>query len=172
MLEWRLVRARGISKLFRIVNSKQTQPLPKRLSALIGRSFSHRVNCFCISEFFFRDTPFRHSTADEFINFAAKNFEQVESRNTPLLILVWSRSSFEIPIGEIKIKELVKRNLGFPFGLVLEHSFVQIDENLVFQKADPTTNSKVELTSYAKALAPYQNLKGFEITKLVPQSDF
>lgn len=131
----------------------------------IGKSFDHKVNCFCISEFFYRPTQFRQSTADEMLNFVAKNFRQVEENGPAILTLVWSRSSFELPIGEIHVQEIAKRLSGFPFGLVLEHSFVQMEDEMVFQKADPNTTSKIELISSTKALEPYLKTKGFELTR-------
>jgi hypothetical protein len=77
-----------------------------------------------------------------------------------------------LPIGKIRISELAKRPVGFPFGLRLEHSFVQIDEETAFQKSDPTPNSKVEIIPISKAVEPYTRLKGFEITRHIPISQF
>lgn len=131
----------------------------------IGKKFDYRVNCFCISELYYRQTQFRQSTADEMLNFVSENFQQVEESGPKILTLVWSRSSFEIPIGQIKVRELAKRLSGFPFGLVLEHSFVQMGNGLIFQKPDPTLHSEVEITSLTNAVSPYLNMQGFELTR-------
>ena len=144
----------------------------EKVLSTIGRTFDHRVNCFCVSEFFYRDTQFRQSTADEMLNFVSENFRQVEEAGPRILTLVWSRSSFDIPVGKIQVHELAKRQLGFPFGLVLEHSFVQINENTVFQKADPSLTSKIELVPLQKALEPYVKLSGYELTRHILISQF
>lgn len=149
-----------------------TPSMPKRLVHVIDRSFDYTVNCFCISEFFFRDTALRSLTADEMLNFVAENFLQIEDEDSNALILVWSRSSLELPIGKIRINELAKRSAGFPFGLILEHSFVQIDDEFVFHKADPTMTSKVEIIQLSKAVEPYTRLKGFEMTRHIPIAKF
>lgn len=139
--------------------------LSERVHPSLGRSFEHRVNCFCVSEFFFRETAFRQTTADEMLDFVAQSFHQVSDGPSPILNLVWSRSSFQLPVGGIQVAELVKRPPGFPLGLILEHSFVRIDHEMVFQKADPTTASKIEVLPLSEALKPYTGLAGFEITR-------
>ncbi len=144
--------------------------IPERLKGSIGRIFDQKVNCFCISEFFYRETHFRHSSADEMLDFVAKNFQQVREDGPNILILIWSRSSLELPIGQIQIHELAKRPPGFPFGLILEHSFVKINENTAFQKADPKLTSTIELVSVIEAIGPHSSLKGFEITRHIPIS--
>ena len=141
-------------------------------STLIGQSFPHKVNCFCISEFFFHHTELRNKTADEMLNFVATHFQQVDEALPNTMILIWSRSSHELPLGQIRIEDLAKRPPGFPFGLVLEHSFVQIENGMVFQKADPSLTSKVETIPLAKAIEPYAQLSGFEITRHIPMSQF
>ena len=144
----------------------------QRVAHLIGRSFDFKVNCFCISEFFFRDTTLRNVTADEMLNFVAENFQQVDHVESQALTLIWSRSSLELPVGTIRMSDLAKRTAGFPFGLILEHSFIQINADTVFQKADPTIASKVEITLLSEAVAPYAQLKGFELTRHIPVVQF
>lgn len=74
--------------------------LSERVHPSLGRSFEHRVNCFCVSEFFFRETAFRQTTADEMLDFVAQSFHQVSDGPSPILTLVWSRSSFVLPLSE------------------------------------------------------------------------
>jgi len=146
--------------------------LSQRVKESVGRTFEKKVNCFCISEFFYLETQFRHSSADEMLDFVANNFRQTKEDGPNVLTLIWSRSSLELPIGQIQVHELAKRQVGFPFGLILEHSFVQIDETTVFQKADPTKVSKIEITPLTKALNPYLHLKGFELTRHASTTQF
>lgn len=150
-----------------------TSPLaPERLKSIIGRTFDQKVNCFCISEFFYRDTQFRHTSADQMLDFVAKYFQQVQEDSPNIIILVWSRSSLQSTVGKIQVQELAKRPPGFPFGLVLEHSFVRLNKTTVFQKADPKLSSKIELVSFEEAIKPYSSLNGFEITRHAPKSQF
>lgn len=139
-------------------------PMLEPVAKLIGKSFDYKVNCFSISEFFYRDTVLQHLTADEMLNFVTENFQQIENDVPLALTLIWSRTSSEVPIGEIRVNELAKRPSGFPFGLILEHSFVRINNQSVFQKADPTMISKVEIIPLSKAIEPYAKLSGFEMT--------
>lgn len=146
--------------------------LPDRVVSSIGMTFDQRVNCFCISEHFYRTTAFRQTPADEMLNFTTDYFLQTKDFSPNVLTLVWSRTSPQLPIGEIDVQLLSKRLSGFPFGLVLEHSFVQLDSELVFQKADPRTSSKIELLPVAQAVEHYRKLKGFETTRHLPLAPF
>lgn len=77
---------------------------------------------------------------------------------------MWSRTSFEIPVGEVQVIQLAQKETGFPFGLFLEHRFVLLENDFVFQKPNPKLASSVELVSLEQALAPYVGLPGFELT--------
>lgn len=142
--------------------------IPKKIAVLVGKEFDFPVNCFSVSEFYFRDSPLQKLSADEMLNFVAENFRQVSKGGPRTLALIWSRSSFEIPVGGIEVQKLSNRSEGFPFGLVLEHSFVQIDDENVIQKADPSLISKIEIIPAVKAMGPYVNLQGFEVTWHTP----
>ena len=130
----------------------------------IDKTFEFKVNCFSVSQFYFRDKPLGYATADEMLDFVAQNFEQVKAPTADTLTLVWSRSTPYSVMDKISVRELANRKPGFPFGLVLEHSFVHIDEQTVYQKADPNLGSRIELISLTAALAPYVCLEGFEVT--------
>ncbi len=138
----------------------------------MGRTFDYKVNCFCVSEFFFRETQFRKTSADHLLDFVAEHFVQVKDETPISLVLVWSRSSLELPIGEIEVRVLAERPPGFPFGLVLEHSYVQLDRDKVFQKADPEPASEIQIVSMREAVEPYLDLVGFEQTRHVPKFQF
>jgi len=148
--------------------SKPNLALNKRALSVLGKAFEMKVNCFCISEFFFRERILRQMSADEMLDFAVQNFRQTQSNQDLTLFLVWSRNTFDIPVGEINVERLSKRTHGYPFGLILEHSFVKVESNFVFQKADPSLTSKVELIEMSKALDPYRNPNGFEVTLHAP----
>ncbi len=146
--------------------------LNPRAASLLGRSFDFKVNCFCISEFFYRPTNLRHMKADEMLEFVSQNFDQITQPQNLSLGLVWSRQTFEIPVGKINIQSLSNKSVGFPFGLVLEHSFVHMSSGMAYQKRDPTLASSVELVSMTRALAPYVNLLGYEVSFHIPKFQF
>ena len=138
--------------------------LPERITPLVNKTLDHKVNCFCISELYFRETHLRHASADEMLNFVSDYFVQVEKSQPEALALIWSRTTLDLPLGKINVNELAKRTSGFPFGLVLEHSFVQLNQTEALHKPNPNLNSKVEILPLAQAIEPYLQLFGFEIT--------
>lgn len=98
------------------------------------------------------------------LSFVNQYFLQIPTAKFETLFLVWSRVSFEIPIGDIQVSQLARKEVGFPFGLVLEHSFVLLENDFVFQKPDPKLTSSPELVALQLALASYVELPGFELT--------
>jgi hypothetical protein len=134
------------------------------LLSLVGKKFSREVNCFCVSKLFFENTALKKLTADEMLDYVHVGFQQVEIPPPGSLGLVWSRTSDSIPLGKIDTNHIAKRSAGFPHGLVLEHSFVLLNEEMVFQKPDPKIVSAVEICPLKNALETYKNKPGFEIT--------
>ena len=137
-----------------------------RLYSQLGLSFPINVNCFSISELFFRKCTLGMKTADEMLDFVSAHLKQVDSKHigVPILYLVWSRSNTNSNLNQINIHTLANREAGFPFNLVLEHSFVNFNTNLVVQKADPSLDSKVEIMTVEEALKPYVHKTGYEVT--------
>jgi hypothetical protein len=79
--------------------------------------------------------------------------------------VVWSRTSDFLELSAIDLVHLVERRFGYPFGLVIEHSFVYQSADFVFQKRDPTVLGPYEIISMQEALEPYQKSDGLEITR-------
>jgi hypothetical protein len=105
---------------------------------------------------------------EEFVSFIQEKFKQLSAEDSVQphdVSIIWSRSSDVLPVGKIHVSELRKEAEGYPFGLVIEHAFVQTDEELVFQKRDPTPEGPYEMLSEESALAPYQDRFGFEVTR-------
>lgn len=142
-----------------------------KAKSLIGATFTKQVNCFCVAKNFFVEGDWKSLSADEMLNFTHLAFQQVYMPQFPCLKLIWSRTNNILPPGGIEIDELVKRKDGFPFGLILEHSFVQLDQKFVYQKPDPLLTSSIEVISIDEAITPYQGKMGFEITRHIFQSD-
>ncbi len=105
---------------------------------------------------------------EEFVSYIQNNFKQLsftEEVRPHDVSIVWSRSSAELPVGNIQVANLRKNVPGYPFGLIIEHAFVQTDESLVFQKRDPTPKGPYEMVPEEVALAPYLDHSGFELTR-------
>ncbi len=136
-------------------------PLPSAIS-------DARANCFNAVELFWEDeSQPKFSAPQDFVTYLAKSFLQTsnEVERWPLdVAVVWSRSANVLKFGEIKIESISRRDSGYPFGLVIEHSFVQLDETTVFQKRDPSATGGYELVSLEQALRPYIGAVGFEVT--------
>lgn len=126
-------------------------------------------NCFNAVQLYFQETKVPQFLGPaEFVSYLASKFQQVQFNEADKfedVFVIWSRSDDSLPIGEIKILSLEARESGYPFGLVLEHAFVLLEDDSVFQKRDPTAESAHEIISRESALAPYLSRWGFEVTK-------
>ena len=104
----------------------------------------------------------------QFIAYISTKFKQISLSESLIqgdVTLIWTRSSSLLPVGQIRIDDLVQKRNGYPFGLIIEHAFVIIDEEKIFEKADPKPSTLYQITSKQEAFAPYQNLNGFELTR-------
>ncbi len=143
--------------------------LSSRTRAVLGKNFPISVNCFAVSKFYFCDTVFGFVTANQMLEFVSNNFNQLRKPSDISLILIWSRSEFILPQGQIDLKKLAKKEAGFPFGLILEHSLVKINSVDVFQKADPGPKSPIEIIDFKLAIEPYLSKPRFEVTFHIPK---
>jgi len=132
---------------------------------------SKRANCFNAIQLYWGDCQEAEFTGpEEFVSFVCKYFKQSaveEVSEAQDLIIVWSRSSAYLPLGEIVVHQLQKEKKGYPFGLVIEHAFIFLDSKtkMVFQKRDPSRMGPYEVVREQEALSPYQKLFGYEITR-------
>lgn len=137
-------------------------PLPKEITDL-------RANCFNAVQLYFDeiDKPI-FLGPEEFVLYLQSKFVQITldlKTKTGDVSVVWSRSASLLAVGEIKIDKLQKEVVGYPFGLIIEHAFVFLDDGSVFQKRDPTSLGPYEIVSENIALKPYINAHGFEVTR-------
>jgi len=128
-----------------------------------------RANCFNIVQLYFGDitTP-SICGPEEFVTYMQLNFYQLDSADVEKpedVLIVWSRTSDFLPIGSINLKDLKKDQDHYPFGLVIEHAFILMDSNMVFQKPNPSIESDYEIISKQSAVSPYLSRFGFEITR-------
>lgn len=144
-----------INNLVQILNSKNNK--------------STRANCFNAIELFWQDTSIQKFLGpEEFVIYVRNKFNQTPLENQISqgdVTIVWLRSSFELPVGKINIEDLFLKHQGYPFGLIIEHAFIEIDGKIIFQKPDPNTYQPYQIISRSEALYPYVNSKGYELTR-------
>lgn len=136
-------------------------PLPEEIK-------ENRANCFNAVQLFWSDKTVPDFTGPgEFVDYLEAKFDQLssnEKQNSSDVVVVWSRSSSILPVGKIQIGALSRRDPGYPFGLIIEHAFVILDQGIAFQKRDPSEVGPYELVSLTKALEPYLESVGLEVT--------
>lgn len=66
---------------------------------------------------------------------------------------------------ELYWQDLLLKHPGYPFGLIIEHAFVELDEERVFHKPDPKPSSRYEVIQRGEALLPYLKSVGYELTR-------
>lgn len=137
-------------------------------SKFLKSAVSNRANCFNAVKFYYADTDeLAFLGPEEFVLYLNNEFEQVPLSTKPEtgdVTVIWSRSNESLPLGQIQVLKLDKGADGYPFGLIIEHSLVRIDEESIFQKRDPSKSGPYEIIPYEEALEPYKNLKGHELT--------
>ncbi|MBX3035156.1 MAG: hypothetical protein KF865_14650 [Bdellovibrionaceae bacterium] len=127
-----------------------------------------RANCFQAVRLYFEENrqPEFMGPA-EFVAYLQEEFVQLGAQD-PVhaddVMVVWSRSLMELPVGEIDFARLRPEIPGYPFGLVIEHAFVWLEDGWVFQKRNPSAQGPYEIVPVAEALAPYRERYGFEVT--------
>ena len=124
-----------------------------------------KANCFNAVSLFWQDTLKEECLGpEEFVAYVNARFFQVPLFVAGDIAIVWSRTASILPIGEILVSRLLKKEPGYPFGLVIEHAFVYLGDDSAFQKRDPSMAGPYEIVSYECALAPYAARDGYEIT--------
>jgi hypothetical protein len=128
----------------------------------------HSANCFNAIQLYWKDALVPAFLGpEEFASYLQTSFTQIQNDESKLgdVFVVWSRSSKDLPVGEIQIDRLKKNILGYPYGLIIEHAFVQIEDGYVYQKRDATKEGPYEKILKDAALKPYLNLSGYELTR-------
>ncbi|MBX2989180.1 MAG: hypothetical protein KF802_14925 [Bdellovibrionaceae bacterium] len=134
----------------------------------LSRVERKRANCFQAVRLYFEEhlRPEFLGPA-EFVAYLQKEFTQLQARDQVLaddVMVIWSRGLMELPLGEIRIDRLRPEVPGYPFGLVIEHALVWLEDGWVFQKRNPSAQGPYEIVNIAEALAPYRERYGFEVT--------
>lgn len=146
----------------------QANRLVNRLNPLSATAVQKRANCFNGVMLYWGDTESEEFVGPEqFVKYIQTNFEQIdpdEKLEVGDVTIVWSRSDSSLEVGQLQLAQLTKDEPGYPFGLVIEHSFVALDSDLIFQKRDPSASGPYERVTRAEALAPYTSCFGYELT--------
>ena len=110
-----------------------------------------RANCFNAIQYYWFDTEeLKFVGPEDFVAHLNRHFEQIaqsDERVSGDVWTVWSRTSDDLPVGTIRLDQLVKKEPGYPFGLVVEHALVVLDDEIAFQKRDPSKNGPYELVA-------------------------
>lgn len=123
--------------------------IPNHIQKIIGKASSEispdsQSNCFWATKYFFEPNslPPQKLNGNEILKFIADNFTQVESPKTYDVFIIWNSSDVQISPQKINVHHLATFPAGFPFGLIIEHSGVYLENNDVFQKASPKEADK------------------------------
>ena len=142
--------------------------LLKKKTSLSNGLQESRANCFNAVQLYFEDSQLpQFCGPEDYISYISRHFLQInlsQQNKIDDVVIVWSRSSDKLPHGEIRVEDLKKEKQGYPFGLVIEHSYVVLGEGKVFQKLNPKPSGCYSILCEESALMPYKDLKGFERT--------
>jgi hypothetical protein len=109
----------------------------------IGGERSKLPNCFNAVQFYWDDTEnLAFTNPNDFASYLKENYDEVPADGD--IEVIWSRDHR---------------------GIVIEHSFVNLDEQWVFHKADPSPESPYEIAPRDAVIFPYLNRHGLAITQ-------
>lgn len=148
--------------MFKIFQTRAAERTPLR-----SDSGDSQANCFNAVRMYFGDaSELGFFGPEEFIAYMNEKFQQVDGDiELRDVTIIWSRNDLTLPLGEIRLTRLDRNAANYPFGLVIEHAFVHLEENRVFQKRDPSAAGPFEIVPYHHALVPYLDQQGFEVTR-------
>lgn len=148
---------------------KKARKLIKQLTPIPAIAREKCANCFNAIQLYWADSAeAKFIGPEEFVTYVQANFSQLDPKDNSEpgdISIIWSRATTALPIGKIRIEDLRKDRVGYPFGLIIEHAFVSIGEGLIFQKRDPTESGPYEVVSERAAIDPYRSAFGFEISR-------
>jgi hypothetical protein len=143
----------------------------RHIQNIIGKSTNEisdgsQSNCFWATKYFFEphSLPPQKLNGNEILKFIAEHFTQVEKPTTHDVFIIWNSSDVQLSPQKIDVHHLATFPKGFPFGLIIEHSGVYLENSNVFQKASPKQTDKFEVIKTDLAFLPYENLSWRQIT--------
>lgn len=143
------------SHILNILNKKTAEVVPNTKS-----------NCFWATKYFFEPNffPPQKLNGNEILKFVAESFIQVQEPQRNDVFVIWSSSDPSISPDKVDVHHLSTFPKGFPFGLVVEHSGVFLDDEEVFQKASPKDDDPFELLDKNSAFSSYQKMPWVRFT--------
>lgn len=110
---------------------------------------SYKLNCFSTSVSYFRNEIINGCmTAEEMLKWLQDNTYQVEKPEAFSIAVVWFSSDVSKSPNAVRVNELLKTNSGYPFGLIMEHAAIFINDFDVFQKASPKDEDPFEIVNF------------------------
>ena len=156
----------SVAAVLHLLPSFAKETLGKSQSEL-GRS--ERSNCINASfNFHASDPRWPTYTTMEFLDRIQSDFVQI-AETEPVqcgdLIVLWSRTGGTWDNRKIEVHQIEKSDSDFPYGLVFDHIVVQLTDDLVFHKPDPTLESRYQIEYLSSVVTPTIASRGFEITR-------
>lgn len=144
------------------MNEFITQLVGKRASDL---NPNFKINCFTtVISFFEGQLRDGKTSAQEMLDWLRSQTGQAHNVTPKTVAVVWSSSNPQLSPEKIFISELDKNKEGYPFGLVMEHAFIFLSQDEVFQKASPSDEHRFEIVTVNEALREYQRLNWHRVT--------
>lgn len=145
--------------------------IPDHIQKIIGQNSQQicgnsKSNCFWATMYFYIPDLFppKMINGNEVLNFLDLHFMQVENPQDHDVFVIWNSSNIDISPKEIDIHFLASYPQGFPFGLIIEHSGVILENNIIFQKASPKEFDNFEIINWDLAYSPYEILPWKKVT--------
>lgn len=139
--------------------------LPSHIQKILGKTSQEvfdgtKSNCFWATNYFFdiKAFPPTQLSGIDILRFVSDNFTQVEIPQVGDVFVIWSSSDLQSSPDNVDVHFLSNYPKGFPFGLVVEHSGIILEEEKVFQKASPNEGDIFEIVEIKKAFAPYEKM--------------
>lgn len=143
------------SHILKILDKKSADIVPETKS-----------NCFWATKYFFEPYSFppQKLNGNEILKFVAENFIQVHEPQQNDVFVIWSSSDSSLSPGIVDVHYLSTFPEGFPFGLIVEHSGVFLNDEKVFQKASPKDEGPFEVLDKDLAFSSYLKMPWVRFT--------
>src|SRR5690606_16734004 len=112
--------------------------LPFHISKILDKKSAEVIpetksNCFWTTKYFFEPNAFppQKLNGNEILKFVADNFNQVQQPQENDAFVIWSSRNPTLSPDKIDVQHLSTFPEGFPFGLIVEHSGVFLNDGKV-----------------------------------------
>lgn len=110
---------------------------------------SYKINCFTtVISYFKNQTIDGLTSAQAMLEWLQSHTNQVLAFNSDTIVVVWSTSNQSLSPDKVEVSKMLKSSPGYPFGLVMEHAAVFLNQEDVFQKASPKDSDPFEIINF------------------------